>query len=107
MSTVSLTVSLKDRIVRYLMRKHGWVSGLELQKLAIEHAHQTGKTCSRRLQELVEEKKLDVNYDNPKNAASYKIRDGVIIPKTPNQNYIQGQGILKSYEQLQKEGVVQ
>ena len=102
-----MSVSLKDRILRFLMRKHGWVSGLELQKLAIEYAKQTGKTCSRRLQELVEEGKLDVNYDNPKNAASYKIRDGVIIPKTPNQNYIQGQGILKSYEQLQKEGVVQ
>ncbi len=53
-----------------MLRHHTvWIPSGELQRLAME-AGQTGKTCTRRLQELAEEKKLDVKY--VKGHAHYK-----------------------------------
>ena len=98
------TISLKDRIVRYLLTKHGWISGGDIQRLVMEHTKHLPRTAVRRLQEAVEEGKLEVRYTGKHNHAEYKIRDGVIIPKHPD--FLQGVGRLKSYSQLQKEGVV-
>ena len=88
------TVSLKSRIVRFLLKKHGWVSGGDIQRLVMEHTKHLPRTAVRRLQEAVEEGKLEVRYSGKHNHAEYKIRDGVIIPKIPNPNYIQGVGII-------------
>lgn len=64
--------SLKDRLVRYLKAEKGWVSGFYLQQLTMEKAHQTGKSCSRRLQEAVNENLLEVKYE--RGAAQYRAR---------------------------------
>ena len=57
-----MEIPLKERLVKYLQNQHGWVSGFQLQELTMQKAHQTGKTCSRRLQEAVQENLLEVRY---------------------------------------------
>lgn len=69
------TIPLKDRLVRYLKKTHGWVPGIELQRLTMQFANQTGKTASRRLQEAVNEGLLDVRY--VKGAAQYRAKESV------------------------------
>lgn len=48
-------MSLKQRLLNYLERFGGWVNSGEMQKLTMLHMKQTGKTASRRLQELYRE----------------------------------------------------
>lgn len=65
-------IPLKTRLVRYLMKNHGWVSGRDLQMLCMKFAGATGKTASRRLQEATEEGLLEVRYI--KRAAQYRAK---------------------------------
>lgn len=69
------TIPLKDRLIRFLKKTHGWVPGIELQRLTMKFANQTGKTASRRLQEAVNEGLLEVRY--VKGAAQYRVKEGV------------------------------
>ena len=52
------------------------------------------RTAVRRLQELVEEDKLDFKYEGKHRHAFYKIKDDVIIPKQ-NKDFIQGVGVIR------------
>lgn len=66
------TPSLKYRLVKYLLKVGDWVPGIELQRLTLEKAHQTGKTASRRLQEAVNEGSLEVRL--VRGAAQYRAK---------------------------------
>ena len=54
--------SLKTRLVRYLLKSHGWVASGELQRIVMENTSYTPRTTVRRLEELVNEGKLEVQY---------------------------------------------
>ena len=75
-------LSLRERLLKYLVGARYWVSGGELQRLTILNTTYTGKTCSRRLQELAEEGLLVVEIR--KGHAFYKARDEFIAPKESN-----------------------
>lgn len=66
-------MSLSDRLVAYLKAVGHPVASGTLQKLAVEKAGQTGRTCVRRLQELQEEGVLEVEY-REKNHAWYSYK---------------------------------
>lgn len=108
------TLSLKDRIVKYIMRKHGWVSGGEIQRIVMEHTKHLPRTAVRRLQEAVEEGKLEVRYTGAHNHAEYRIREGVIIPlqkplKSPQNDgkvWVRGLGYIPDYSELEEKGIV-
>ena len=62
---------LKSRLVDYMRRSHTqWFPSITLQKLTMDKAGQTGKTCTRRLQEAVNEGLLEVKYIH--GAAQYR-----------------------------------
>lgn len=55
-------LSLSDRLVRYLQKHHGFIASGDLQRIVMEHTTYTPRTTCRRLQELVNEGKLEVQY---------------------------------------------
>lgn len=55
-------LSLKDRLVNFLLKSHGWISSGELQRIVAEKTTYTPRTTCRRLEELVVEGKLEVQY---------------------------------------------
>ena len=88
-------LSLRNRLLRYLLKQHGWVHSGDLQRLVMENTTYLPRTTVRRLQELCDEGTLEVRYEN--RAALYRAKEGVEMPKQPNENFIVGVGILKSY----------
>ena len=65
-------ISLKDRLLRYLLKGHGFVASGDLQRLVAEKTTYTPRTTVRRLEELVTEGKLEVEYR--KGHAFYRAR---------------------------------
>lgn len=65
-------LSLRDRLMRYLLKQHGWVASGDLQRLVVAHTSYTPRTAVRRLEELAEEGKLQVEYR--KGHAFYKAK---------------------------------
>lgn len=55
-------ISLRDRLMRYLLKQHGWVASGDLQRLVVAHTSYTPRTAVRRLEELANEGKLKVEY---------------------------------------------
>lgn len=71
-------MKLADRLTRYLESRYpDYVASGELQKLTIERAGQTGKTCTRRLQELAADGVLEVQY-REKHHAFYRAKKGKV-----------------------------
>ena len=54
--------SLRNRLLRYLKANHGFVASGDLQRLVMTHTNNTARTAVRRLEELAEEGKLEVQY---------------------------------------------
>ena len=54
--------SLRDRLLKYLKKQHGWVASGDLQRLVVQHTDYTPRTAVRRLEELAEEGELLVQY---------------------------------------------
>jgi len=96
--------SLRDRLLRYLVKQHGWVSSATLQSLVLEHNAGLPRTAVRRLQELVEDGKLETQMQGKQ--SWFKAKDGIEAPLPPKAEHIRGVGTLKSYEQLLAEGKV-
>lgn len=65
-------MTLKDRIYKYLLRTHGWVSSGELQRLVAQHTKYTPRSAVRRVQELFNEGKVE--REIRKNHAFYKAK---------------------------------
>jgi hypothetical protein len=55
-------MSLKERLARYLRNNHGWIPKGQLCDLAREKTGATGEHTGRRLRELAEEGRLEVQY---------------------------------------------
>lgn len=55
-------MSLRDRLLKYLQKQHGWVASGDLQRLVVAHTSYTPRTAVRRLEELAEEGELEVEY---------------------------------------------
>jgi len=75
----SVSVQLKD----FLSTNRGIYNSGELQKMVWvnrDGTHATGKTVSRRLQELAESK--EINVDHSKGSAEYSA-DPIIVPPKP------------------------
>lgn len=58
----AMTLSLRNRLLKYLLNHHGWIASGELQRIVVLHTDYTPRTAVRRLEELAEEGKLDVKY---------------------------------------------
>ena len=101
---MSAELSLRNRLLRFLVSNRYWHSSGELQKLTMLHANQTGRTCVRRLQEMYEEGLLE--RELRKGHCWYKAKEGVEAPKEHDPNHIQGTGRLRSYEELIKQGML-
>lgn len=71
-ASVDMKNSLKDRLYRYLVAGHGWISSGSLQRIVADKTDYTPRTVVRRLEELAEEGKLEVQYR--KGHAFYKAR---------------------------------
>lgn len=87
------TLSLKERLLRHLLRTHGWISSGELQRLVVQHTKFTPRTAVRRLQELQEEGFLE--REIRKGHAWYRAKDGVEMPKEQNPDFIPGVGVIR------------
>jgi len=55
-------MSLKERLARYLRNNHGWIPKGKICDLAREKTGATGEHTGRRLRELTEEGRLEVQY---------------------------------------------
>jgi len=97
-------LSLRNRLLKYLVGAKCHVSSGDLQKLTIQHTKHTARSAVRRLEELTEDGLLDVEYRGPHNHAFYKAKEGTAAPKTINPNHIQGTGYLPSYDELEARG---
>ena len=53
------SLSLKERLVKYLLKQHGFVASGDIQRIVMQHTTYTPRTTVRRLQELFEEGKLE------------------------------------------------
>lgn len=71
----AMKIPLKVRLVNYIKNNPGWHASIALQRLTMEKAGQTGKSCSRRLQEATEEGLLEVSY--VRGAAQYRFKGGL------------------------------
>ena len=90
-----MKVSLKERLVNYLMKYHindGFIPSGELQRIVAQKTSYTPRTTCRRLEELVVEGKLEVKYI--KGHAWYKARLAPQAPKLP-------QDAIKASKQIQ------
>lgn len=47
-----MKTTLRDRLYRYLLRQHGYVSSGELEKIVMQETNYTAANVSRRLREL-------------------------------------------------------
>lgn len=54
--------SLRDRLIAYFKKTHGYVASGDLQRLVMQHTSYTPSNVSRRLRELVEDGVLEVQY---------------------------------------------
>lgn len=63
--------SLKERLVAFLLKYHGWIANGELQRIVARETSYTPRTTARRLEELVNDKRIVVEYR--KGHAWYKI----------------------------------
>lgn len=66
-------MTLKERILKYLLRTHGWVSSGELQRLIAQHTKYTPRSGVRRIQELFNEGKVE--REIRKNHAWYRAKN--------------------------------
>lgn len=69
-------VSLRDRLLKYLQKQHGWIASGDLQRLVVQHTSYTPRTAVRRLEELAEEGELEVEYR--KGHAFYRANTGEV-----------------------------
>ena len=86
-------LSLRERSLRYLVGQKCWISSGDLQRLVMQNTTHTARSAVRRLEELCEDKLIDVEY-RAKNHAFYRAKEGVEAPKEHNPNFIQGVGVL-------------
>lgn len=54
--------SLKNRLVVFLTKHQGWMANGELQRIVAQKTTYTPRSTARRLEEAVEEGKLEVDY---------------------------------------------
>ncbi len=94
--------SLRSRLLRYLIRHHGFISSGDLQRIVMQTTSYTAQNVGRRLREMQNDGELIVEYRS--GHAWYKAKDGIAPPK--QEIIIKGVGHLKTYQQLQAEGVV-
>jgi hypothetical protein len=74
------TLSLRDRLMRYMMKNHDvWVASGDLQRIVVQETDYTPRTAVRRLEELAEEGKLQVEYR--KGHAFYKVNATTVIDR--------------------------
>lgn len=57
-----MKITLKERLYQYLLKGHGWVASGDLQRLVMQRTKYTARTAVRRLEELVVEGRLEVQY---------------------------------------------
>lgn len=88
-------ISLRNRLLRYLIKQHGWVSSAQLQKIVLEHTSYMPRTAVRRLQELVEDGKLETKVIGK--MSWFSAKPGIPILNLPPHNFIPGVGALKDY----------
>ena len=88
-------LSLRERLLKYLLRQHGFISSRQIQEVVMHESKYLPRTAVRRLEEMVEDGLLDVEIRGK--VAWYKARDGIAAPKEHNSEHIQGCGILKDY----------
>ena len=55
-------MTLKDRLIRYLKNNPQWHASGDLQRLVSEHTTYSPQNTGRRLRELVQEAKAEVEY---------------------------------------------
>ena len=67
-----LSLTLRQRLVRYLEKHTTYIASGELQRLA-QNAGYTPQNAGRRLRELVEDGIVEVEYRKPRNHAYYRI----------------------------------
>lgn len=97
-------LSLKERLLRFLLARHGFVSSGDLQRVVMENTSYLPRTTVRRLQEMFEDGILERELRH--GTAFYKAKDGVAAPKLPSQNHLQGVGYLPSYEEIVAKGTI-
>ena len=88
-----MELSLKDRLVKYLQNNHGWIASGTLQRIVAEKTTYTPRTTCRRLEELVNNNKLEVQYR--KGHAWYRATQ-------PNQ-FSQPTKMVKSPQEVERE----
>lgn len=67
-----MTLSLKDRLLRYLQNNPVWHNSGDLQRLVSENTSYTPQNTGRRLRELVTGGEVEVKY--VKGVACYRIK---------------------------------
>lgn len=55
-----MKLSLRDRLLRYLLKQHGWVSSRQIQEVVMSQSSYLPRTAIRRLQEMTESGDLEV-----------------------------------------------
>lgn len=77
-------LSLRERLLKYLLNRHStWFASGDLQRLVMAETKYTARTAVRRLEELAEEGKLQV-----------EIRNGHAFYKAPQSNHKPATAIL-------------
>jgi hypothetical protein len=84
-------MTLRDRLYRYLLKNHGYVSKGALEKLVMQHTTYTADNTGRRLRELAEEGLLEVDIRD--GHAWYKAKP----PKSTEELRLEG---LRMFENL-------
>lgn len=71
-----MKLSLKERILQYLLKNHGFVASTQIERLVMEHTTYIASNASRRLRDLFEEGKVEKihKYQNGKQLAFYKAK---------------------------------
>ena len=91
-----MKLSLSQRLVRYLQRNHGWISGGDIQRVVAEHTTYTPQNVGRRLRELVTSGDLEVQYRSKNGVRHAYYR--AIINESPEQLARQQVAFFDSYQ---------
>lgn len=91
-------MSLKDRLVRYMLNHHTeWIASGDLQRIVVKETDYTPRTAVRRLEELAEEGKLQVEYR--KGHAFYKASEPIYNAKVNAE-------LLREFDEYRPESMV-
>lgn len=89
-------LSLKERLVLYLMKRHSeYMASGDLQRIVAKYTDYTPRTVVRRLEELVNENRLEVQYR--KGHAFYRVKDES-RPRTQSELLATNPQRLKDFE---------